>query len=285
MVSSAINTNELKLTVIQKDGDEVIRYLPIATILKYEKEKRVLKSVGIKPYFPPMPVVLGRIIPDKPADFAGLKAGDKILMVNEQKVDYWKQWYQLIQASPNKELRLKVERDGQFLEKRVTPKLTLINNQQSIAIGVYMADHSDLLKPYQKQVKYAPIDAFKVALNQTGDYALLVVNGIRKMFKGELSVMNMGGPVSIATHAGKSANHGWLRFIHFLAIFSVNLGIMNLFPIPVLDGGHLMYLLAEGIKGKPLSEKSMIRIQTFGMMMIASLMMLAFYVDNARLIG
>ncbi len=285
MVSSSINTDELKLTVRQKDGDEVIRYLPIATILKYEKDKRVLKSLGIKPFFPPVPAILGRIIPDKPADIAGLKAGDKILKVNGKTIKYWEEWYKLIQSSPEKELKLELDRHGQILEKTVTPQLSIIDGQKLIAIGVYMADNSHLLAPYQRQVRYAPIDAFIVALKQTGDYGLLVINGVKKMLTGEISYMNMGGPVTIATSAGKSASHGWISFIHFLAIFSVNLGIINLFPIPILDGGHLMYLIMEGIKGKPLSEKSMIQIQTFGMMIIASLMMLAFYVDIVRLIG
>jgi len=285
MVSTSINSDHLELQVRQKDGNLVSKNLPIATILKYEKDKNILKSLGLSRYLPPVPIILGRIIPNKPADLAGLKKGDKVLSVDGKAVQYWKEWSQLVQASPNKKLTFKIERDGFILTKKVTPITLTENNKTVVRIGVYGADHTDLYAPYLRKTQYDTLDALQLAFTQTGENALLIINGIKKMITGELSYMNMGGPATIVQMAGKTATYGLLSFISFLALLSVNLGVINLLPIPILDGGHLLYLTIEGIKGSPLSEKNMAQAQILGMIMLASLMTLAIYVDFVRFLG
>ena len=284
LLTQAINSDQILLKVRQKDGREVSHQLPIAFILKYEKNKRLLKSLGLQPFIPKLPIILAEVVAGKPAALGGLKAGDKIITINQQPLQYWQEFSTFIEKHADQPLTMKIERKGQTLTKVITPQSQLIDGKKVVRIGVRAKVDKDLWKPYQRKVQYGIIDAFHKSIDQTIDFSLMVVNGIKKMLNKELSVMNMGGPVTIIQAAGQNAQSGLVSFIFFLAMFSVNLGVINLLPIPVLDGGHLLFLVIEAIKGRPLSEKMMEYTQMFGMMIIASLMLLVFSVDIIRLI-
>ena len=135
------------------------------------------------------------------------------------------------------------------------------------------------------KVSYGPLESLGKALTQTWDTSVLSLRMIGRMIVGELSLKNISGPVTIADYAGQSARMGSDHYLRFLALISISLGVLNLLPIPVLDGGHLLFFLIEAVKGSPLSEKSMEYAQQFGLVILVSLMGLAFYLDIARLLG
>ncbi|MEW8460955.1 MAG: RIP metalloprotease RseP, partial [Candidatus Thiodiazotropha endolucinida] len=143
----------------------------------------------------------------------------------------------------------------------------------------------DLMDDYRAVVKYGPIDAIGQSLYKTWDLSLLMLRMLGKMIIGEVSVKNLSGPISIADYAGKSASYGISYFLKFLAVVSVSLGVLNLLPIPVLDGGHLFFFLIEGIKGRPLSDQFMEQGQKIGLLILLAIMSLAFYVDINRFLG
>lgn len=142
-----------------------------------------------------------------------------------------------------------------------------------------------LYDDYRIEIRYGPLDAAVAAVGRTWDMSLFMLKILGRMLVGEMSVKNLSGPISIAESAGKSASYGLTSFVRFLALVSVSLGVLNLLPIPVLDGGHLLFFLVEGIKGSPLSEEAQMQGQRIGLMIMLALMGLAFYVDLSRLLG
>jgi regulator of sigma E protease len=143
----------------------------------------------------------------------------------------------------------------------------------------------DIYDDYRTVIRYGPVEAIGVSVSKTWDMSIFLVKMVGRMITGEASVKNLSGPISIAQTAGKSASYGFAYFVKFLALVSISLGVLNLLPIPVLDGGHLFFFLIEAIKGSPLSEQAQLQGQKIGMILLLALMALAFYVDIARLLG
>jgi regulator of sigma E protease len=152
-------------------------------------------------------------------------------------------------------------------------------------IGAQVEEYEHLLDEYRVVVHLGPLDALGVSLNKTWDLSWLILRMTGQMLTGEASVKNIGGPVSIAQAAGKTASYGFIYFLKFLAGISISLGVLNLLPIPILDGGHLLFFAIEALKGRPLSERLQMEGQRIGMLLLMMLMGLAFYVDFSRLLG
>jgi regulator of sigma E protease len=144
---------------------------------------------------------------------------------------------------------------------------------------------SNLYDRYRVEVKLGPVDAVGAAMHKTADLSWLMLKVLGRMLTGQASIDNLSGPISIAESAGKSASFGLTYFVKFLAVVSISLGVLNLLPIPVLDGGHLLFFLVEAVKGSPLSEKAQLQGQRIGLVLLLALMTLAFYVDLSRLLG
>ncbi|MGB0734021.1 MAG: RIP metalloprotease RseP, partial [Pontibacterium sp.] len=212
----------------------------------------------------------------------GLQEGDLVTHVSGQPVDDWTGFVKTIQANANQPLELQVERHGQSVDLQLTPGEKTVGDQ---TVGYIGASPEPVSWPeeYQRNVSYNPFDALIKGVEKTYHMIALTLESIWKMLEGVLSVKNLSGPITIAKVAGASAASGIEPFISFLAYLSISLGVLNLLPIPMLDGGHLLYYAIEAITGRPVSEKVQMIGLRIGMALIFSLMALAIVNDVMRL--
>ena len=248
--------------------------------------KNPLKALGISPAFPVLPPVIGKVLPGEAAEKAGLQAGDRILAVDGEPLESWSRWVKIIQNKPLQPMLLQVERDGRVLELELVPAAVEKADGKTVGrIGAASQPMPELWKPYRVEYSLGPLEALPVAVTRTWDFSLLTLKVMWRIVSGQASLKNLGGPITMADAAGSAVSAGLVSFIRLLAIISVSLGVFNLLPIPVLDGGHLFYFLIEAVTGKPPSENFMLRGQQIGLALLLSLMVLVFYQDIARLAG
>jgi len=223
---------------------------------------------------------IGEVMKDKPAARAGLLEGDRVKSINGKPVSRWNDLAQLITESDGKVLALTVERDGKTFVVQVTPELRTAKNLlgdmvTSPVIGV-MASKEVVTE------RVGPLDAIVKGSEHTWNVTKLTVVAVGKIFTGSISVDNIGGPIMIAKTAGEQAETGLVYFLSFMALLSINLGLLNLLPVPILDGGHLVFYLWEMLVGKPVNVKTREVAQQIGLVLLLGLMVLAFYNDIAR---
>ncbi len=244
-----------------------------------------LDKIGLAPRFPTLPAVIGVISSGKAAERAQLLAGDRILFANGEEIVSWKAWSDVIRANPEREIQLVVDREGAQIELQLRPDRKDEHGKVIGFAGVGSAIPEGFMDEYRILDRYGIVEAWPRALHETWRMTKLTLNGIWSMITGRMSVHNMGGPLTIAKIAGDSASGGFSFFVGLLAMLSITLGVINLLPIPVLDGGHLFLYLIEAVKGSPLSESAMLQLQKVGLMIIAAIMFLAIYVDLNRFFG
>lgn len=241
-----------------------------------------LMALGVRPFRPVYPAVIGQVVPEGAAGKAGLLVGDKVIAVDDQPISEWLEFVTLVRQSPDQMLRVSVDRDGQLLSLQMTPDDRL---EESRVIGYIGAGVAPVAWPPEmlRQVRYGVIDSIGQAVSKTWQMMSLTLDSIWKMLKGMLSVKNLSGPITIAKVAGASAASGIEAFAGFLAYLSISLGILNLLPIPMLDGGHLLYYAVELFRGRPVSEKVQMVGLRLGMAILFSLMGVAIFNDLMRL--
>ena len=244
----------------------------------------VLSSViGVLPDVPTPDAIVSDLVPEGPSEQAGVMIGDRILAVDGQLVRDWFELVEKIATGTGADLGLKIDRKGTTLELRVRAESQMVDGKQIRRIGIYGPGNPDF-NDYLVRVRYGPGEAAARAVETTWLMSALTVNLFGKMLMGSASREHLSGPISIARYAGQSASLGLIQFLAFLAVLSVSLGIINLLPIPVLDGGHLVYFAAEGMLGRPLSDRILQWGQQFGIAFIVLLMGLAFYNDFLSLL-
>ncbi len=283
-LAESLREDELKVLVKDSRGYESTYLLPQGILSELSAEKNIFDLLGISPKRPVVPPVIGEVLSGEAADRAGLLSGDRIVSVDGEEVASWAEWVGYIQKHPDQQLELEIERAGSFL---ALPLITSSRQQGEKKIGRIGASvdmPEALYEGYKRVVHYGPLEAAGESVKKIADLSWLMVKMMGRMLTGQASVENLSGPISIAESAGKSASYGPIYFLKFLAIISISLGVLNLFPIPILDGGHLLYFLIEAIKGSPVSEQVMIQGQKIGIVLLLSLMMVAFYVDIGRLL-
>ena len=214
---------------------------------------------------------------------AGLQVGDLIVSVDGNQMSEWIPWVKYVQGHAGQEMTVKIERDEQDLVIYLTPESVIENEKIIGKIGVGVQVPEGLRESMMVKHSLPPVDALVAAFERTWYYSGATLKMMGHMFVGNASVENLSGPISIAQYAGKSAEMGLVPFLKFLAILSVSLGVLNLLPIPVLDGGHLLMFAIEAIKGSPLAENVQIIFQQIGMAALLALMVLAMFVDIGRL--
>lgn len=235
-------------------------------------EPDVIGSLGLQPV---VLSVIGELVEDSPAQRAGLQPGDFVTAVDGRPVLSWQDWVNEIEAHPNTRIAVDVYRDGRRLQLSATPaSRTLDDGTQIGSIGVYQA---------QIEVEYGVVDAIGVGVTETWDKTLMILSIVKKMITGQVSVKNLSGPISIAQVAGDSAKYSWRSFIGILAFLSVSLGVFNLLPIPILDGGHVVMHTAELVTGKPIPEKIQVLGVQVGLVLVGTMVIFATYNDLLRL--
>lgn len=242
-----------------------------------------LAEFGITPWRPAVPPVLGQISEGGRAEAAGLRPGDRIVAVNGEAIGSWFELVEFIRNAPEQTLQVTVERNGSEQSLSVTPEARTEESGESIGFVGAGVEAISWPEEVLRDVSYGPFAAIPVALSETWADTRLTLVAIKKMVTGLLSPTNLSGPITIARVAEASVSSGFEDFVRFLAYLSVSLGILNLLPVPVLDGGHIVYYTIEALRGKPLSEQAQAFGLRIGMAMILTLMVFALYNDLMRL--
>ncbi|KZZ61719.1 zinc metallopeptidase RseP [Oleiphilus sp. HI0125] len=249
-----------------------------------EKEPDLLRSFGLEPFKPRIEPVLDTIIEGGAADQSGMLSGDIVRVADGVEIDDWYQFVEIVQNSAGQQLIVEVERSQSpgLVALKVVPEGVESQGRLVGKIGVGV-------EPYKYpeelivQVSYSPLDSVGAAASQTWSDIAMTFGAVKKMVVGLVSLDNLSGPITIARVANQSISTGLEEFLRFLALLSVSLGVLNLLPIPMLDGGHILFYLVEAVRRKPLSEKSQLMALKLGMSFVFMLMAVAFYNDIMRL--
>ncbi len=283
IITSAMDGNST-IQVVVKNFDEQqsnkILSIPEGDVKNAEA---LYNNLGFKPWSPKLKPIIGKVLPDSAALTAGLQKGDLIISADGQLISDWKQWVDWVKARPDLEINLLIEREGVQLPLKITPKSVQVEQKTEGKIGAGVEVPEELLKAVKVTYTLGPLEAIPVAFETTGYYSFSTFKMMAKMLIGKSSVENLSGPISIAQYAGDSADMGIAAFMKFMASVSVSLGVLNLLPVPVLDGGHLLFFAIEAIKGSPLSDKIQTFFQQVGMVLLLALMSLAMFLDVQRL--
>jgi len=227
--------------------------------------------------------LIGKVAPGSVAEKAGLKDGDLILSIDDQKITTWTQVSDAIRDSGGKEVQVVIQRDQETLTIAATPAMDKVKNLFGEEVGErYLLGISRSEQLEYKKTSF--FEAIKYAFLQTWNLIVLTLLGIVKIIQQVVPASELGGPIRIAELAGQQWEAGLMQLLHFTGLLSINLGILNLLPIPVLDGGHLVFLSIEAVRGKPLSDQAVIWSQKVGVALLGSLMIFVFYNDIARLV-
>lgn len=284
LFSSAIDgQRDIVVDVITRDDQKQFRAL-VLTDDDVQSPEVLNERLGLRPFLPIIKPIIGKLLEDGAAEQAGLQTGDLILSADDQKIEDWQQWVDYIQARPDAEIRVTLERNDVQTQIKLTPKKEEQPDGKVVGkIGAGVEIPEATMRDLQVEYALPPLEAIPAAFEKTWFYSLSTLKMIGKMFVGSASVKNLSGPISIAQYAGQSAEMGFTAFLKFLGLISVSLGVLNLLPVPVLDGGHLLFYAVEVIKGSPVSDRVQMVFQQMGMLVLMSLMALALFLDLDRL--
>jgi len=284
LLDELMNGRPIELSVRDESGDAR------RAVLEIEGDRRaltepgaLLRGLGFDFWYPVVPARVGKVMPGSPAERAGLREGDQIAAVNGEPVADFAALVERVQPKPGATLGFTVERDGQTLTVPVEVEAQREGERLVGRIGVQPASPGELPEGMRTLERYGPLGALARATDKTWDMSVLTVRMLWNVATGDVSVKNLSGPINIAEYAGFSARQGILAFLSFLAIVSVSLFVLNLLPIPILDGGQIVYQLAELAKGSPLSDRAQAVGQQIGILVLLVLMSFAFYNDLSRL--
>lgn len=285
LVHAALNKQDVRLTVALREADmtpsEVV--LPLSHLGGADSGNQLMHQIGLSgPWASPS---VGKILPGGAAEAAGLAPGDLVLSVDGTSVPDGQFLRSTIRQAVDQNGRVRtqdwlVSRNGRRLHIRVTPQSESVENVWTGRIGAYIGHPPEMVV-----VRKGPLEGLKAAIVKTWDVSILSLQMMGKMLTGEASLKNLSGPLTIADYAGKSASAGLNSYLLFLALISVSLGVLNLLPLPVLDGGHLLYYLCEGVTGRPVPEIWQDRLQRGGVVILMGMMSIALFNDVVRIAG
>ena len=283
VLQGALQREALRVEVVEAGGGIAMHILDLREFPTDEVESDALERIGLRLYRPPLEPVLGRVVAGSAGEKAGLRSGDRVTHADGEPVPTWEALVKAIRAHPGTVLQLAVERGGEHLRIDVLPEDVAEGNARIGRIGVAPRIPEADADRVVVRVRYGPLESVGKAAAKTWDISAFSLRMLGKMLVGEVSWKHLSGPVTIADYAGQSAQLGWLPYVTFLALISISLGVLNLLPIPLLDGGHLMYYAVEIIKGSPVSERAMELGQRVGLALLLVIMAFAFYNDLNRL--
>ena len=280
-----LNTNKVNIESLGADGTKRLHTLDLSGLEAKDLDGEFLAKLGLHLHQPVLMPVIGRLAKGGVAETAGLQAGDRILRVDGVALSHWIDLVELVQAHPEKNMLLVVQRGDMTLNIAVTPQAVEESGDMVGKIGAAPQVDTAEWQAMLTEVSYSPIEALIRSLRKTWETSVVSLKMLGKMLLGEVSVKNLSGPITIADYAGKSAAMGIATYLGFLALISVSLGVLNLLPIPLLDGGHLLYYVVELLKGSPVSEHMWEFGQRIGIALLGTLMVFAIYNDVNRLVS
>ncbi len=279
LLSRLGDTGEISIGV--KGGS--VYTLPITKWLSDAEEPNPIFELGFTPYRPNVPPIIAQVQQGLPAEQAGLQVNDTILSVNGQDILHWMEFVNFVKAAANTPLELIVLRNNIATPITLIPALKELKNGEAAGFAGVAVQPPDMPEDFIRTQQYNPINAAYHAVTKTWDMSVITLQSIGKMIRGLLSVKNLSGPITIAKVANAQVQAGFEAFVGFLAYISIMLAVMNLLPIPVLDGGHFLFYVVEAIKGSAVSEKVQLMGMKLGMSMLLMVMLIALFNDVSRL--
>jgi regulator of sigma E protease len=285
LLAGSLDQQQVKILVDDDLGAERVRLLDFQSLPMTIDSENLADMIGFRPYRVTLPAVIGQIELGGAADQAGFEVGDKVIAWNGQAVSSWEAWVQVIREHPEQNLSVTIERDNQEMALTLLPARSSTAKGDIGRIGAGVNVPPGFGEDMVATIRYPVFRAFVLGTEKTFDMSMLTLRMLGHMLRGSVSASNISGPISIAQYAGYSAGIGLVAFLGYLALISISLGVLNLLPIPILDGGHLLYYMIEFVKGSPVSEQTMMFGQRIGIALLVCVMVLAFYNDLVRLLG
>ncbi len=271
------------LTIRDADGQQRHLQAHFDTPDELLKKGGILENFGVSPWQPL--AVIKSLVEGGAGERAGLLPGDQVVLADDVTISNWGQWVDFVRERPGREIAVQVLRNGELVKLTVRPDSVTESGREIGRIGAYVQLPSEEQRATMRVVvRHGPLKAIPEALNRTWEVTTLTLRILWKMASGRASVENLSGPITIARYAGQSAAIGLATFLGFLGIVSVSLGVLNLLPVPVLDGGHLLFYLVELVTGRPVTDAIQLAGQKIGIFLLLALMTLAFYNDLVRLL-
>lgn len=281
LLRAAVTGGSIELTLA--GGRHVRLDLPAADTENLERD--TLLPLGIVRYDPPLTPVIGEVVAGGVAARAGLLPGDRLVAADGAPIASWQAWVETVRAHPSQPLHVEYLRQGRRAGLTLVPDTVEVGGERIGRIGAGPEIDASLNARLMTELRYPPLAALGQGIAKTWEMSVFTVEMMGRMVMGQVSWKNLSGPLTIADYAGQSARLGWISFVGFLALVSVSLGVLNLLPIPLLDGGHLMYYLAEVFTGRPVSERTMEIGGRIGTALLLLLMSFALFNDLQRLLG
>ncbi len=286
LITAGIDRRDIQVEVETASATRINRTLPLSAVPAHVAEEDLLKHIGLKVYQVPMPAVMGELNPEFPAAKAGIEAGDEIIAINDVPVTNWYEVVDEIAKIEKGPIRIDVIRKKETKTIMVPGLIPDPENNKRKVLGISAIQPAqqdiDYMRSLYFTLSYGPLESVPQAFKQMGKITSKSLEMMWKLLTGKASLKNLSGPITIAQVANDSAERGFSWYLSFLALVSLSLGIINLLPIPMLDGGQMLFLIIEKVKGAPLSEQFEIKAQMIGMFLLISLMSLAFYNDILR---
>jgi len=286
LLQYAVKREPVNIEVRSAKGETNRHRLDLSGLTTDDLDRDFVRAVGLLRYRPSIKPVIGEIVPGGAGEGAGLRAGDEIVSINNDRVDSWDQVVTAVRGHPGIALTFEVRRGGRLLPALLVTPAVVVEGEDKIGrIGAAPRIDPAAFSRLMVTVRYGVFEALTKAVRKTWDTSVFSLQMLGKMIIGEVSLKNLSGPITIADYAGQSAQGGLASYLLFLALISISLGVLNLLPIPVLDGGHLMYYTIELFKGSPASDRAIEIGQHVGIALLFLLMAFALYNDIHRLIG
>ncbi len=285
LLELALRQGEVKIEARSAQGEPLFHLLDISALEAKDLDGEFLDKIGLHPYRPVIEPVIGNVAEGSVAQRAGLRKGDRVLRANGVAIQHWGELVETIRAHPGQTVRLDIQRGEMKTTLELVPQAVAESRKSVGKIGAGPQVDRAAWQAVLTEVSYGPAEALYQSLRKTWETSSITLKMLGKMVLGEVSMKNLSGPITIADYAGQSAETGMAAYLSFLALISISLGVLNLLPIPLLDGGHLLYYVVELVKGSPVSDQAWEIGQKIGIALLGMLMVFAIYNDINRLIS